>query len=454
MSVTALLGLVTVGLVAGPTVNAGAAVSTAIYDSTLSPLPGNLASQSFESAQATEIGNQVAFSTGSPRLLDDVAVTLSSWHCQSGSGATCVTTPGSTFSTPITLNIYNVAAGNAVGSLIKSVTQTFNVADRPTSDPGGANCGGDATAWYDAAEATCHHGIATNVTFNFGHTILPDKVVYGIALNTSDYGTSPYGQATACHATTQGCGYDSLNVALSTEPTSPGVGSDPVQNAIYWNTGYAPFYCDGGTSGVGTFRLDQGCWGINSPYTSAPYYIPSVRFDAVASSAPSIYTSASVTTGTPVNFTVATTGVPVPVLTQSKKMPAGLTFTDNGNGTATIAGAPAGGTYNLKIKAASTAGKATQNLTLVVNQAPAFTNAATKTAKAGHAFSVNVKTTGFPAATITASGLPAGVTLTPNGPGKAKLAGTVAATGTYPITLTATSVAGVVSQSFTLHVTP
>ncbi len=38
---------------------------------------------------------------------------------------TAQTTSGATFSEPITLNLYNVGAGNAVGSLITTTTQTF-----------------------------------------------------------------------------------------------------------------------------------------------------------------------------------------------------------------------------------------------------------------------------------------------------------------------------------------
>ena len=375
MSLIALVGLVTVGLVTGSGTVAGASASSTIYDSTLSPLPGNQASQCFECAQATQIGGQVAFSTGSPRLLDDVVVTLSSWHCQSGADATCVTTPGATFPTPLTLNVYKVGAGNTVGALIKSVTQTFNIADRPTSVPSPATvCGGDDTAWYDAADGSCNHGIATNVTFNFGHSVLPNQVIYGLELRTSDYGDpalgGPLGTATACHSTTEGCGYDSLNVALSSEPPSPSVGSDPVTNSIYWNTGTASNYCDGGTGGSGTFRLDQGCWGVNPPYTSAPYYVPAVRFDAVASLAPWI-TSAATATATvhaAFRFTVATTGFPIPVLSEFGTMPKGLTFHNNGDGTATISGhAATVRTYHLQLKATNSAGKATQNFTLVVH---------------------------------------------------------------------------------------
>ncbi len=453
-SLAALVALVTVGLVAAPATVSGAAASATIYDSTLSPLPSNQASQAFQTWQVSQVGNQVAFSSGSPRLLDDVVVTMSSWACETMVAGICtLVTPGASFNHPLTLNLYNVGAGNTVGSLIKTVTQTFAIPYRPTSDPGGLNCGGDTTAWYDAAENICDHGIGTNVTFNFGHTTLPDKVIYGVVSNTSGYGPTPYGYSNPCNSTPQGCGYDGLNVSLSTEPPSPGIGSDPVQNALYDSSSYAPFYCDGGSAGVGVFRLDQGCWGVNPPYTSAPYYIPSVRFDAVASAAPSITSAstASGTVGTPLNFTVATTGLPIPTLVHTGKLPAGATFTDNGNGTATIGGTPtANGTYKLKVHATSTTGRAIQNLTLVINQAPAFTTAATKTVKHGHAVVINVKTTGYPHPAITQVGLPGGLTLTDNGNGTAKVTGTAPAAGPYPFTLTATNGSGVANQAFTL----
>jgi hypothetical protein len=64
--------------------------------------------------------------------------------------------------------------------------------------------------------------------------------------------------------------------------------------------------------------------------------------------------SASYLVGTPVNFVVTTTGSPVPTLTVTGTLPAGVTFTDNGNGTGTFAGtATPLGTYNLTITAAN-----------------------------------------------------------------------------------------------------
>ena len=53
-----------------------------------------------------------------------------------------------------------------------------------------------------------------------------------------------------------GCGYDSLNVGLSQDPTNVSVGSDPNPGTLYWNTQTAGNYCDDGVGGTGTFRID------------------------------------------------------------------------------------------------------------------------------------------------------------------------------------------------------
>jgi hypothetical protein len=222
---------------------------------------------------------------------------------------------------------------------------------------------GDGASWFDTASSSCFHGFFANVAFNFGHVTLPDKVIYGIAYNTSDYGYHPYGDATACHATSQGCGYDSLNVGYSVEPHDPSVGSDPNLGTAYLNGTYAPFYCDNGAGGTGTFRIDgrpdtNNCWNGGGPNTgysfdgiengnspvlaNSPYVVPSVQFDAVESPHATITSAnhASAVAGTPFSFTVTTTGVPTPTLTEKGKLPKGLTFTRNGDGTGTIAGTP------------------------------------------------------------------------------------------------------------------
>ena len=88
------------------------------------------------------------------------------------------------------------------------------------------------------------------------------------------------------------------------------------------------------------------------------------------------------TTGTAGTFTVTTTGCPNPALSETGALPTGVTFVDNGNGTATLAGTPAagsGGTYALTITAANgVLPDATQGFTLTVDQAPAITSATTR----------------------------------------------------------------------------
>ena len=112
-----------------------------------------------------------------------------------------------------------------------------------------------------------------------------------------------------------------------------------------------------------------------------------------------------------------------------------MTFTDNGDGTATLAGTPTkAGTYAMDLSAGNVYGTAQQTLTVTVQQAPSITSGATATFTEGTAGTFTVATTGSPTATITESGaLPTGVTFTDNGDGTATLGGTPA-TGTRAAT--------------------
>ena len=54
--------------------------------------------------------------------------------------------------------------------------------------------------------------------------------------------------------------------------------------------------------------------------------------------------STTFTTGTAGTFTVTSTGFPTAALSETGALPSGVTFTDNGDGTATLSGTPAAGT--------------------------------------------------------------------------------------------------------------
>ena len=190
-----------------------------------------------------------------------------------------------------------------------------------------------------------------------------------------------------------------------------------------------------------------------------------VAFRAAASGvgAPPAITSANSAAfpvGTAGTFTVTTTGTPTPSLTETGTLPGGVTFLDNGNGTATLSGSPVTGTagsYPLTIKAHNGVGTdASQAFTLTVNQAPAVTSANSTSFAVGTAGTFTVTATGVPTPSITESGaLPSGVTFADKGNGTATLSGTPAtgSAGSYPITIKAHNGVGTdASQSFALTV--
>ncbi|HZY77793.1 MAG TPA: glycoside hydrolase family 3 C-terminal domain-containing protein [Jatrophihabitantaceae bacterium] len=164
-------------------------------------------------------------------------------------------------------------------------------------------------------------------------------------------------------------------------------------------------------------------------------------------------------TGTSGSFTVTTNSSPTAGLTESGSLPDGVTFTDNGDGTATIAGtAPAhAGTFPITITAKNGVSPTVrQEFVLYVGSAPTITSGASAQFVTGTAGTFTVTTNGFPAATLTETGdLPDGLTFTDNGDGTATIAGTAASGshGSYSLTVTATNgLAPDAKQSLTLTV--
>jgi DNA-binding beta-propeller fold protein YncE len=77
------------------------------------------------------------------------------------------------------------------------------------------------------------------------------------------------------------------------------------------------------------------------------------------------------TEGVALTATITTSGYPAPALRKTGQMPAGLTFTDNGDGTATIAGIPAAGSrgrYPVTVTATSAEGTASRVYTILVSR--------------------------------------------------------------------------------------
>jgi hypothetical protein len=249
-----------------------------MFNSIPNPTPGNIASEGPEAYAYSQIGDGLMLAGAAGRTLDKVTVVMSSWACVSGNWygpANCATPAGSTYTLPITVNIYSVVSTGetlegdspapAPGTLLATLTQDFTLPYRPSSDT--VNCVGGP--WYDSTTQTCYNGIAAPITFDLSSlkVKLPKKIIVGFQFNSTHYGPSPIGQSAPCfsavvNGTTPGCFYDSLNV--STDDNNGyfrAIGSVLDVDGIFFNYTNAGNSCNGAAT-TGVFGLDAapGCW--------------------------------------------------------------------------------------------------------------------------------------------------------------------------------------------------
>jgi hypothetical protein len=199
---------------------------------------------------------------------------------------------------------------------------------------------------------------------------------------------------------------------------------------------------------------------LNAANAFSPSATQTLTVNVVVPKPPTIKSAAATTftTGAAGSFTITAKGKPTPALTESGVLPSGVTFVDNGNGTATLSGTPVagnGGIYVVALKAKNgDKPNSKQTFVLTIDQAPAITSANTTAFTTGTFGKFTITTTGFPTAGILESGaLPAGITFIDTGDGKARLHGTPAAgtAGTYTLTIKAKNgVKPKATQTFTL----
>jgi hypothetical protein len=200
-----------------------------------------------------------------------------------------------------------------------------------------------------------------------------------------------------------------------------------------------------GTGGVWSFVIVAG----NGPAQGRQ------SFTLTVDEAPAAITSAASATfvvGQPASFGVRTRGFPFLTLSVTGALAPGISFVANPDGTATISGIPQAGSgkvYSLQLNA----GGIVQTFVLAVVQPPAILSAAGSAFNVGQSATFTITATSTPVPTITAIGLPSGVTLLDNKNGTAILKGKLSVRGSYAITLMA-SVPGLMPamQTFTLTV--
>jgi hypothetical protein len=293
------------------------------------------------------------------------------------------------------------------------------------------------TAGTDETISSCSDGGASSSqTSGLLDTSTPGTFTYTVTATEGDnYGSaSQTGTASITYTV----------VALAAPPEDVTATSPTLQPVLNWSavptaTSYN-VYNDGTLIGSTTSTSFTDTTATEGTYS---YYVTSVNAAGESSpgntvivmvgTQPSITSAASASTpmDQPFSFTVTTTGDPTPSLVESGPLPSGLSFTDNGDGTATIAGMAAAGTagdYPITITASNGLGTpAAQSFDLTVTtatSAPTITSASSDIESFGVPFSFTVTTTGYPVPALTKSGaLPAGITFTDNGDGTATIAG-------------------------------
>ena len=353
------------------------------------------------------------------------------------SGNATTFTVGTQGSFPVTSTGNPVATFTETGNLPSGVTLVSN--GDGTATLAGTPAAGTQGTYAITINAT--NGVSPDASQTFTLTVVPANAAPVI---TSASGTTFAAGAAGTFSVTT-TGYPTASVSATSSPALP-------SGVTFKDNG------DGTATLAGTPpEGSQGTYMVtitakNSVGTITQTFTLTVNSGLAISSA----ATATATSGQAFSFTVTTTGTPAPTLTHAGTLPSGVTFTDNGNGTATLAGTPAAsakGPYPITFTARNSTGTASQAFTLTVANPPAFTSAATLTETAGTAFTFTVATTGYPTATLSAPGLPAGVSFSDNGNGTGALSGaTTVAAGTYSVTVTAANSGGTVSQTIALTV--
>jgi hypothetical protein len=239
-------------LVGALALSVGSASAAVIYDNA-PPHAKNLVSLGYEATSTSEFGGLVRFA-GASRSNPTVTVVMSSWACQNlQGGAACKTSPGATFTWPITLNVYELGAGNEPGAKIASKTLAVSVPYRPSANNARCSLTSEGVVGYSKE---CFNGKEFKVKFALEGVTLPAEAILSVAYNTTDYCAAPTHEASV--------GEDSLNLGLTEpanfsepEPVVPSVGSNPLPGDAYVNSSYSAMY--GGLGTVGQFTI-AGEW--------------------------------------------------------------------------------------------------------------------------------------------------------------------------------------------------
>jgi hypothetical protein len=420
----------TAGTVTGsftvPSNMAPGAYNVYIDESNTTPLMGNGPNDSYQTARSTSKGtaeSATSFTVATPPSI------TSADHAS--------TAEGDAFSFPVTTSGTVASISKISGTLPTGITLTDNHNGTATI----AGTAGVGTHGSYPITIKADSGLGGSTTQNFTLT-----VNVAPAITSQPNASASEGDAFSFTVQTDGVPTNTISKSGSL-PTGLSFTDNGDNTATISGTPAA------GTHGSYplTFTATNG---VDSPATQN--FTLQVNLGASISSA----NNTTAVEGDAMTFTVQAGGVPTPVISHTGALPSGLSFIDNHDGTATLSGTAATGTYGsypLTITANNGVDTpASQNFTLTVDSKPNFTSATSTSAAEGDPFSFNVTTGENPAAAIGETGdLPSGLSFVDNGDGTATISGTpdAGSKGTYPLTFSADNgVHSPVTQNFTLQV--
>jgi hypothetical protein len=246
------------------------APSGVVYDST--PVTGTVSVPSVgpEAYSFNQVGNEVIMRPHSGAIRH-ISVTMVSWACQNGAWNTgCSTTPGATFTAPITLTLYRHSRTNPTtgaiepGSRILSITRTFPIHYRPSSQSA-------TETRFMGKDGKLHNGRDQRITFPVNVQLTSD-VVWTVGYDTNTSGLHPLGHTSPM---------DSLNVGLAPKAR---VGLDRTPDSIFWDTRSKGFTCADATNGngdsfqTGLVNRDGPCNGTQNSWHG---YVPAAQFSTI-----------------------------------------------------------------------------------------------------------------------------------------------------------------------------
>ena len=192
--------------------------------------------------------------------------------------------------------------------------------------------------------------------------------------------------------------------------------STPVIKASHLPAGLRLVSNDNGTATIlGTPAAhDSGAYAANITATVRGQPAASQSVVITVDNAPVFKSRALYTAHDGVSFTYPITtqyAYPAPTITTTSTLPAGITLTDNANGTATLGGTPgpnAGGVYRITITGANGIGvPVNQSFVLIVYQSPVIARIDTTTITRGVAMTpLPITVAGYPEPKVRVSGLP------------------------------------------------